>query len=227
MLDGARRTTVADSTNAATKNSSTLMRELSTAVATTAATTPTGRAPPDPTAVTPKSAANLHRNALRQQDWAENVQARTIAHPVAANAGLPRCAISATPPVFHVTPQRRKDGRPARLYFRTCWVDNAGMARQPGHTTARGWGHRHQRLRRELAPFVAAGQARCTRCGLPDRARRPLASRSRRRGPPSVSRRRSRVVQHVGGRDEGQHDASGPAADRRATGDPMGGAVPA
>lgn len=34
-------------------------------------------------------------------------------------------------------------------------------------TTARGYGNNHQKLRREVAPIVAAGQARCARCGKP------------------------------------------------------------
>jgi len=32
-------------------------------------------------------------------------------------------------------------------------------------TVARGYGAQHRRLRREVAPAVASGQARCCRCG--------------------------------------------------------------
>lgn len=34
-------------------------------------------------------------------------------------------------------------------------------------TTERGYGNLHQALRRKIAPIVAAGQARCARCGKP------------------------------------------------------------
>ena len=53
----------------------------------------------------------------------------------------------------------------------------AGIARCPEHTRAhdakrgtrqqRGYGRDHDRLRRALAPIVAAGRATCWRCGLP------------------------------------------------------------
>ena len=53
----------------------------------------------------------------------------------------------------------------------------AGTARCPEHTRAhdrargtkaqRGYGRDHDRLRRALAPIVAAGRATCWRCGLP------------------------------------------------------------
>jgi hypothetical protein len=35
------------------------------------------------------------------------------------------------------------------------------------HTTARGYGHRHQQLRKRWAPIVAAGGVLCARCGQP------------------------------------------------------------
>lgn len=34
-----------------------------------------------------------------------------------------------------------------------------------GSTSARGYGYDHQRVRASLAPFVAAGEAACARCG--------------------------------------------------------------
>jgi hypothetical protein len=34
-----------------------------------------------------------------------------------------------------------------------------------GRTVERGYGTRHQALRRQLAPLVATGQVRCARCG--------------------------------------------------------------
>lgn len=34
-------------------------------------------------------------------------------------------------------------------------------------TTARGYGSQHQKLRARWAPFVAAGQVDCGRCGAP------------------------------------------------------------
>jgi hypothetical protein len=34
-------------------------------------------------------------------------------------------------------------------------------------TSRRGYGTRHQRIRRSLATFVSAGLARCARCGEP------------------------------------------------------------
>lgn len=34
-------------------------------------------------------------------------------------------------------------------------------------TTARGYGNRHQKLRKQLAPLVASGQERCARCSAP------------------------------------------------------------
>jgi hypothetical protein len=40
-------------------------------------------------------------------------------------------------------------------------------------TTARGYGARHRRLRRALAPIVAAGLATCARCGRPILAGEP------------------------------------------------------
>ena len=39
--------------------------------------------------------------------------------------------------------------------------------RDRASTTRRGYGSRHQRLRKLLAPFVVAGLATCTRCGRP------------------------------------------------------------
>jgi hypothetical protein len=44
-------------------------------------------------------------------------------------------------------------------------ADDLGV--MAGSTTARGYGHRHQQLRRQLAPVVAAGGVACARCGLP------------------------------------------------------------
>jgi len=34
-------------------------------------------------------------------------------------------------------------------------------------TTARGYGHKHQQLRKQWAMLVKAGDVRCWRCGLP------------------------------------------------------------
>lgn len=42
-----------------------------------------------------------------------------------------------------------------------------------GSTTQRGYGARHQRLRRQLAPIVKAGLAECWRCGEPIRPDEP------------------------------------------------------
>jgi hypothetical protein len=39
----------------------------------------------------------------------------------------------------------------------------------PRKTSGRGYGSRHQRLRRAFVPFVAAGLATCARCGGPIR----------------------------------------------------------
>jgi hypothetical protein len=36
-----------------------------------------------------------------------------------------------------------------------------------GKTTARGYGHDHQKLRKRIAALVAAGKAVCWRCGYP------------------------------------------------------------
>jgi hypothetical protein len=36
-----------------------------------------------------------------------------------------------------------------------------------GNTVGRGYGAEHVRLRKAYAAIVAAGRARCTRCGLP------------------------------------------------------------
>lgn len=36
----------------------------------------------------------------------------------------------------------------------------------PGLTTERGYGARHQALRKRLAPKVAAGEVDCWRCGM-------------------------------------------------------------
>jgi hypothetical protein len=36
-----------------------------------------------------------------------------------------------------------------------------------GKTAARGYGSAHQRLRKKFTRVVAAGDARCARCGLP------------------------------------------------------------
>lgn len=42
----------------------------------------------------------------------------------------------------------------------------ARRAQQAG-TTARGYGHAHQKLRARLAPLVATGAVACARCGNP------------------------------------------------------------
>ena len=39
------------------------------------------------------------------------------------------------------------------------------MPRIRAKTSRRGYGHHHQQLRKRLAPLVAAGLARCARCG--------------------------------------------------------------
>ena len=61
-----------------------------------------------------------------------------------------------------------------------------------GNTTARGYGAEHQKLRRRIAPLVAAGQAICWRCGqkIPAGSSWDLGhddhDRSRYRGPEHV-----------------------------------------
>jgi hypothetical protein len=41
------------------------------------------------------------------------------------------------------------------------------MASRRGNTTARGYGNKHQQLRKRIAKQVAAGTAVCWRCGQP------------------------------------------------------------
>lgn len=64
-----------------------------------------------------------------------------------------------------------------RFCSRSCWhlkmgdtprLSGPSSPRPPkGSTTARGYGHKHQRERRRWVPIVKAGEAYCWRCGGP------------------------------------------------------------
>ena len=62
-----------------------------------------------------------------------------------------------------------------------------------GSTSARGYGHKHQQLRKQYQPLVASGKATCWRCGEPIHPNQPWDlghddnNRNHYRGPEHVT----------------------------------------